>query len=497
LSTLRRNIVANIAGGGLIAGLNLVAIPLQLKILGVGAYGLVGLITTLQVALSALDLGLSATATRLVASERDNKSNALSSVITSMVTIFWIMAVGIAATFYFLAPWVATNWLKGTTVQADIVTNSLRLMAIYVALRWPVSIYAGLITGVERLDVLNVLKTTSASLRLLGGIAVLLAGARLEGFLLWFAISGAIEVIAYAITAHALVPSLKFRPRISVTALRGIWTFSLSMNLIALSSLLLTQLDRLVISTLLSLEALGYYTLAYTAAHGISLLQVAVNGASFPAFSRATREAPGMLRSRYLKTTELMAYCYALPCCALLFFTHEILSLWIDHVSADRAFVALIVIEVGFFLNAMVSSSYLVALACGQPKVPLKVNAVAIALYVPLLYLMVATGGILGAAFCWLALNVYYWLTLLPIVSASFLGLKVSIWLRQAVVPFVIAGTLVFGLMKVLASAANVPWLACASLGAILYSVIGYLLLSRELRATISAAIPTRLALRL
>ena len=55
---LRTNILANLIGNGWIALLTLVATPIQIHLLGVEAYGLVGLITVLQIVFATLDLGL-------------------------------------------------------------------------------------------------------------------------------------------------------------------------------------------------------------------------------------------------------------------------------------------------------------------------------------------------------------------------------------------------------------------------------------------------------
>ena len=48
--------------------------------------------------------------------------------------------------------------------------------------------------------------------------------------------------------------------------------FSLGMNGLGIMAMGITQLDRLLISKVLTLESLGYYTLAYTATTAISMI---------------------------------------------------------------------------------------------------------------------------------------------------------------------------------------------------------------------------------
>jgi O-antigen/teichoic acid export membrane protein len=64
MSVIGRNIFANFFGIALVTALTVAITPAQIRILGVEAFGIVGFIATLQLAFTALDLGLSSTLTR-------------------------------------------------------------------------------------------------------------------------------------------------------------------------------------------------------------------------------------------------------------------------------------------------------------------------------------------------------------------------------------------------------------------------------------------------
>ena len=68
MSLARRNIVANLVGGIWITALTLAITPLQVRLLGIEAYGLIGFIATLQIVFTMFDFGLSSTVTREIAS---------------------------------------------------------------------------------------------------------------------------------------------------------------------------------------------------------------------------------------------------------------------------------------------------------------------------------------------------------------------------------------------------------------------------------------------
>jgi O-antigen/teichoic acid export membrane protein len=307
----------------------------------------------------------------------------------------------------------------------------------------------------------------------------------LLSFLLWFAFSSAVELVVYAVVTYRLLPTLRLWPSFSISSFRDIWRYSAAMNLIALTALVLSQSDRLAVTKFLSLEALGYYSIAYNASIAISLVQSAINSASFPAFSHSFSSGQHAdLLSRYNKASQLMGLIVALPCFALVFFGHEILGIWINAKVADEAFVPMAWLALGFFFNAMVSNAYMAAVACGQPGLPLKVNLLALVGYLPALYWLVHQFGVGGAAAAYAGLNAYYVFTLLPLVEVKVLGQGIWRSLSTNLLPFIVAGAGAFGGAKILALTVQ-PGLqssAMLALGVMLYIPAAWFLISSSLR---------------
>jgi O-antigen/teichoic acid export membrane protein len=299
-----------------------------------------------------------------------------------------------------------------------------------------------------------------------------------------------VELLAYALLTYRLLPTLRLWPYFSVASFKDIWKYSAAMNLIALTALVLSQADRFIVTKLLSLEALGYYSIAYNASIAISLIQSAINSATFPAFSHSFSCGQNTeLQSRFGKASQLMGFVVALPCFALVFFGHEILQLWINARVADQVTLTMAWLALGFFVNAVVSNAYMAAVACGQPNLPLKINLLALVLYLPALYWLVQQYGIGGAAAAYAGLNVYYVLTLVPVVQARVMQQEMWKWLRTNLLPFVIAGAGTFGSAKILASAVQPGWqtLAVLALGVTMYATVAWFLLSDDLRTDLNS----------
>lgn len=490
MAKLKSNIIFNFLGSAWLGILTLAVTPIQVHLLGVEAFGFVGIITVLQVLLGSLDLGISATVTKVVSSDHSKQHSASAAVVNTASSVYWVIALLISVLLWSNSSTVASFWLSRTQLDPATVTLGIEIIAVYLGLRWPVALYTGIISGLQRMDALNVIKAGVVTLRLGGGVVVLLFKPDLVAFLVWFAVSSALELLVYAIVTYRLLPTLRLRPSFSLSSLRDIWKYSAAMNLIALVALVLSQVDRLAVTKFLSLEALGFYSIAFNASVAISLIQGAINSASFPALSHSFSSGQYTdMQSRYDKVSQLMGLVVALPCFALVFFGHEILELWINTKVADEAALTMAWLAAGFFLNAMVSNAYTAAMACGRPGLPLKVSLLALVWYLPLIYWLVHRYGIAGAAAAYAGLNAYYVLVFIPLVESKIMKHKVFAgmkrWLFSNLVPFVLMGIGAFGGAKILLQALQpgVPAMSMFVLGVLLYVAAGWFLISESLRA--------------
>ncbi len=486
MARLKSNIIFNFLGSAWLGLLTLAVTPLQVHFLGVEAFGFVGLITILQVLLGSLDLGIAATVTKVVSSDHSAQRRDSAAALNTASSVYWAIAILIAILLWTNSGRVASFWLRNTRLDPVTVTLGIQIIAVYLGLRWPVAFYSGVISGLQRMDALNMIKASVNTLRLLGGVVVLFSLPDLLAFLVWFAISSAVELLVYAVVTYRMLPTLRWWPSFSLASFKDIWKYSAAMNLIALTALVLSQADRLAVTKLLSLEALGYYSIAYNASIVISLVQSAINNASFPAFSHSFSSGQhAELLSRYNKTSQLMAVVVALPCFVLVFFGHEVLTVWINAKVADEAAFTMAWLAVGFFFNAVVSNAYMAAVACGRPDLPLKVNLLALMAYLPTLYWLVNAQGVSGAAMAYACLNAYYVFSMVPLVQARVMRQGFGIWLRENLLPFMLAGLIAFGGAKMLASSMQPGWLTVfpAVLGLAFYSVATWFLLSKSLRA--------------
>ncbi len=486
---VKRNIAANLIGGVLIAALTVIITPLQVNLLGMASYGVVGFITALQIAFTAFDLGLSSTVTRELAIDKTKNKDGSTQLLRTAHTIFWIVAALIGSLIFLFSGEIAQRWFTAQTIDISLIEQSLQVIALYLALRWPVSLYTGVLIGLQRMDVLNTVKVGTASLRLIGGVFVLLHWRTLNAFLIWTAINALIEVISFWLICRWVHPSLPWRPGISLADVRRVWRFSLTMNGLAIITILVVQADRLLVSRLLPLEALGAYTLAYTAAAIMPALIGAVSTAVLPYLTQAYGETDrNILLRRYDTASRFMMFVTGLVAGSFVFFGEHLLALWVNPSAAAEAAMSLALLATGFFGSAAASNAYQLTIASGRANLALRISTLTALPYAAALYVLISWLGISGAALAWLLLNFVYVVFLVPKVHCEILHTPSNHYLLRILIPFSLLTCCTFGLARLIMDTNSLTTLmnsAIFCLTLIVYTLLGYFLLGHELKASI------------
>jgi len=486
---LKRNVIANLLGGGWVAGLSVLLTPLQIRLLGMEAYGLLGLLAMLQIAVAALDFGLPATVMQKISSGSANEAL----LVNSVSTLYLGFAATLAGGMWISADWLARHLLKTGDLALEVTIPSIRLIGVFLATRFHVGLYNATLTGRHLIERVSVIKVGVTTLRYLGGIMILLIAPQVTSLLAWFVVSALVEVGILYFAVNATLPNVQVRPAFSAQEIRGVWHLSFGLNLIAILSVLLTQVDRLVVGSVLSLKELGYYSLAYNLAIGVSLVHTSINSAMLPSVARdfGNRHFADML-IRYTKSSQLIMYLECLPVFVLVFFGYDILRLWINADAAFQAQPAVAVLALAFVINAAVSPASTVAVALAKPRVVVAANVAGLVLYAPLLYFLVKNRGIVGAALSALMLSLFFVVTVVPSVHRKLLFAPVLTPLARNAGSFMLLGASVFGVAHLSA----LQWLGIDSpyfvgillMASLIYLLAGYLLLTPLLRVDVKKA---------
>jgi O-antigen/teichoic acid export membrane protein len=455
MGLIKKNIVANIIGSAWQAIMGLIFVPIYVNFMGIESWGLVGVFAMLQVVFSLLDMGLSGTLNREMArlSILSNKQQEMRNLVRTLEIIYWGVAIlsGIATVLF--SPFIANNWINTGQLSPKVIEQSILIMGCIIVIQLPLSFYTGGLLGLQKQVVLNVINASIATLRGIGAIFVLwLISPNIKAFLLWQIIISTINVFFIAIYFWRHLPVSDERPVFEKKLFFGIWRFTVGMSGIAILSVILTQIDKIILSKMLSLEMFGYYTLASVVAINLTRFFSPIFYSIYPRFTQLVSiNNQEELTRLYHKSCQFMSVLVLPAAIIIALFSYEILLLWTrNQAIAEKSYIILSILVCGTAINGIMNFPYALQLAFGWTSLSFFKNVIAVVLVVPLIIYMAGNHGAVGAASVWLILNLGYFFFEITIIHRKLLIKEKWRWYWQDVCLPLIACAIVAGLGRML-----------------------------------------------
>jgi len=489
MSRFAVNVIANVAGQGWSILISLAFIPLYIKFLGIEAYGLIGFYTMLQGLLQVLDFGLSPTMNRELAryAALPGTSGEARDFVRTLEVGYWLLGFAIGWVVWASAPFIAIHWVKARAIPVNVVQQAVMMMGVVVALQWPLSFYGSGLMGLQRQVLFNSVVIAMATLGS-GGAALILwkVSPTITAFFAWQVGIGAIQVVLITFLLWRSLPHSSRPAQMRLGLIRNIWRFSIGMGGLTLSGIVLAQLDKAMLSNMLSLEMFGYYMLAGALGRGLCVLITPVFNAIFPRFSLLVAEGDTKsLKELYHLSSQLMVV-LVLPLAAVVaLFSDDILRLWIGNAeTAHNAAPIASMLVIGTALNGLMNLPYALQLAYGWTRIGLYITTLLIFTLVPVIVFMTTHFGAVGAAAAWVLLNVIYMVIGIPLTHRRLLRGEARRWCLEDIGLPLTAALLSAGLGRWLIHSPLSPMAALGCLPAVLLSsLVAALLAASRIRA--------------
>jgi O-antigen/teichoic acid export membrane protein len=439
--SLKWNASANFIGLGYTTIIGIVVLPLYLQYLGAEAFGLVGFFTVLLAWMQLLDMGMSPMLSRQAAQARglNNDFLELKKLLRSLELIILILALIVVSSITAGSTWIALNWLKVTSLALNEVAICVVLMALMIGLRFFATLYRSGIWGMENQVILNITNILLVTLKFVG--ALLLLNFITQDFVYFFVyqlIIGIIELITLAILFYHFIPTtdkvalgfywktlkpmLPFATGIAYTA--GIWV-------------LLTQLDKLILSNVLPLSEYGYFALVAVVATGITQVSGPISQAILPRMTLLLSQGKEQdMLVLYRKSTQLMAVLIFPLTGMIALFSTELLFAWTgDRKAAEWAAPILFWFALGNGILAISAFQYYLQFAHGKLRMHVIFNSISACIQIPVIVYAAFEYGALGVAAVWFVLRLILFIIWTPIVHNKFAPGIHWPWLLKDVAP--------------------------------------------------------------
>ncbi len=437
-------VISNMAGRAWGTIISIAFVPMYLQFLGPEGYGIVGFGSTLLAIVGFLDCGLTLTVNRELARLSHPAANVpeMQRTLSAATGLFLVMSALIATAIWLGAPLIASRWLNANVLTVGEITRSIRLIGLVLAEQLLISLYQGALFGINRQEIANFAFIAAATARAVGAIVVLkFVAPTPSAFFSSYALVSLIYLIALLLIIASLIPmsiSSLFR---HLDAVAGLLRRTAGFGTIAILSLLLSQIDKLLISRLLPLADFGYYMTAVSVALLPLLISSPITSAVFPRLARlAAHEPDGAVRLFHLSVQVVGIFVVPIGITFALF-SREIIFAWTGSETVTIRVAPLLTILIsGYTINASIQMTYHFEMAFNRTRLIIRNNIIALFVILPGIVIFSREYGAAGAASCWLALNIGYLFLGVPSAMYRSLGKDLRrLYLNDLAPPYLIA----------------------------------------------------------
>jgi O-antigen/teichoic acid export membrane protein len=270
------------------------------------------------------------------------------------------------------------------------------------------SIYRSSINGLQRHVFLNVVNSAIATLRGLGAVGILVwISASIEAFFIWQGVVSILSLIILMMSTYESLPCAERAGKFSLLELQGIWKFAGGIFVVGLLSLILSQVDRILLSKILSLKEYGSYILVTIVASVLYAIMQPIIQSFYPRLCElCTINDQVVLINTYHKGAQLISVFGGSVAIVIILFSETLLRLWTqDPELAQQNATLLSLLTLGNLLSGLLLIPFHTLLAHGWTSFLILIKIIAIAIIIPAILWVTPRFGAEGAAWVWVSLN--------------------------------------------------------------------------------------------
>lgn len=411
-------IIHNVASGALrilfIAPVPFILTPLILHKVGPTGYGTWAVLVAISNLTSLADLGLLGTLSKYVAeyhAKRDFAS--LDRLLGTGLAVFGILAVLVVSLLWFVSPYIVASLFHGSAIAPVELLGLFHCLLVLVALNILMFPFSSVTSGLQRLDLTNLVSSGNVLCAGASGGGLLLLGAGLRGLLYGSIFSAALTVTLYALIVRRLLPQVALNPlNADLQEAKNIFNFSLQIYLTQGAAAIHNQIEKLYLGLFVGVVAAGWYDIASDVALKVRSAPQLLLGPILPAASELeARGQQDKLIELYYRTHKYLA-CVAVPLiCFVVTISPRFVELWIGPNFKIVVLPLRILLLVNFF-NLTTGPGYLIFAGQRILRPGVYSALVGLGLNIPmsfvLIYLRGFNGALVGTSFSLITASAFF-----------------------------------------------------------------------------------------
>jgi O-antigen/teichoic acid export membrane protein len=408
--------------------IGIIMTPYYIKHLGSESYGLVAFFTMLTTWMNLLDLGISPTLGREVASARgiQNGMSDFRKLLRSFEMIFLIISFIVSISFFLFRDFISTEWIKAIEIPHDVLVQCVMIIGVLISLRWFSSLYKSLLTGLEEHLLLNLINIFFSTLKFIGALFIFkYISSEISIFFIFQLILGFFEFLCLIFFSYRMLPSIE--PRLAlfsfyVSNVKNVLPFALGIAYTSMIWMFVSQVDKLILSGVLSLKEFGYFNLVIVISSTITALASPISQAILPrmVYLHSINKFDDMI-SLYKNSTQLVTLISMSLSITIALFSKQLVYAWTENIQAAIwCENVLFYYAIGSGVLAVLSLQYYLQVAIGKLDLHVKGGTLSLFIDVPILVVVAFYYGAEILGLVWFILRLLWFLLWTPLVHARF-----------------------------------------------------------------------------
>jgi len=399
---LLRNTLWNVLGQVLPLIFALISIPLLIKALGTDRFGILSLAWAVIGYFSFFDLGLGRALTKMVAEQLGlGEEEQIPPLIWTALLLMLLLGTVGSLILLTLSSWLTNDALRIPEALRIEAMQSFMLLAISIPIVIITSGLSGILAAKQCFGLINTVRIPFGALMTAGPLLIVPFSHQLQPIIVILLIIRVVNLLILLKLCFRIFPNLRRHVHLSINMVKKLINYGGWMTVSNVVSPLMVYADRFLISALISMAAVAYYTTPYEVITKLWIIPSALVGVLFPAFSTSFAndiDRTMLLCKKSLKYVFITLFPITLIIVA---YSYEGLVIWLGPKFAQSSFHVLRWLSLGVFINSFGQVVFVLVQGAGRPDMTAKAHLIEIPFYAVMVWLFVKAYGIEGAAIAW------------------------------------------------------------------------------------------------
>jgi O-antigen/teichoic acid export membrane protein len=265
---LSDRIVRNVLFGGfrslLVAPVPFLLTPLILKKIGTGGYGTWAVFLAINGLTSLADLGLVGTLSKFVAQYHARRDYVgLNRLLNTGLAVFGALSLLLSGLLWVGTSLIVRILFHGSLISGPELAKLFRHFLAVVAANVLILLFSSVTTGLQRLDLTNVMSAVSILSAATLDAVLLFRGWGLRGLLYGQICASVLTLLGYVMLVNRLLPQIRLNPfGMNGTEAKHIFNFSLRLYFTQAAVAIHNNIEKLLLASLVGVAAAGWYDIA-------------------------------------------------------------------------------------------------------------------------------------------------------------------------------------------------------------------------------------------